>query len=151
METPSNTQDQVKTANEAVQKAYQALIKEVKKTLSKLPTEELRTFVERKGANNASLSFYSPLAYISVTENFGKAIIAYAKNFRAKPHIGYHFDTMIVRTIYKLTSAEVTKIFIEDRLEEYPYQSIKFEDALKHCGNLDNYKKDIVPPIMEKA
>jgi hypothetical protein len=152
METKSNTQDQtIKAANEAVEKAFQAIIKEVKQTLAQLPTPQLRTYVERKGANDTSQSFYCPLAYVSVTEYFGKTIIAYAKNFKAKPHVGMHIDTMIVRAIYKLTSVEVTKTFIEDRVEEYVYQSIKFEDALKHAGTLENYKKDIVSPTMEKV
>lgn len=146
------TKDQnIRTANQAVEKAYQAIIKEVKQTLAKLPTEELRTFIERAGTNDSSRSFYCPLVYISVTEYFGKAIIAYAKNFKAKPHIGVHLDTIIIRSIYKITSVDVTKTFIEDRLEEYIYQPSKYEDAIRHSTTLTNYKKEIVAPVMESV
>ncbi len=149
METPNKQDQSIKNANQAVEKAYQAIIKEVKQALSHFPTEELRTYVERKGTNNDSQSFYCPMAYISVAENFGKRVISFAKNFRAKPHIGVQLDTVIPRIIYKHTNADATKINIEDRLEEYTYQYSKFEDALKHTTTLDNYKKDIVHPMQE--
>lgn len=144
METTSKQDQSVKNANQAVEKAYQAIIKEVKHALSLFPTEELRTYVEREGTNNDSRSFYCPMAYISVAEYFGKRIISFAKNFRVKPHIGVQLDTLIPRIIYKHTSVESTKTNIEDRLEEYGYQSSKYEDALKHSTTLDNYKKDII-------
>lgn len=152
METKSNTQDQtIKTANQATEKAYHAIIKEVKKTLAQLPTEELRTVIEREGKTENSRSFYCPIVYISMAEYFGKTMIAFAKNFKAKPHIGVAMDTALIRIIYKHTSLEVAKVQIEDRLEEYTYQPVKYEDALKHSLTLDNYKRDIVAPIMERV
>ncbi|WP_345954762.1 hypothetical protein [Mucilaginibacter sp. PAMB04168] len=146
METPSKQDQAIKTANEAVEKAYQAIIKQVKQILADCPTEELRTYVERTGKTNESHSFYSPMVYISVGEYFGKRMISYAKNFKVKPHIGNHLDTLIVRSIYRLTSVEATKTNIEDRLEEYTYHYSKYDDALKYTETLDNYKKDIVHP-----
>ncbi|UEG52591.1 hypothetical protein LLH06_16675 [Mucilaginibacter daejeonensis] len=141
----SNKQDQsVKIANEAVEKAYHAVIKQVKDLLANFPTEPLRTYVERTGTNNNSHSFYSPLVYISVAEYYGKRMISFAKNPRVKPHIGPYLDSLIPRIIYKLTSVEVTKHSIEDRLEEYTYHYSKYDDALKHSETLDNYKKDTV-------
>lgn len=144
METPNKQDQSIKNANEAVEKAYQAIIKEVKQVLSIFPTEELRTYVERKGTNNDSFSFYCPMAYISVAENFGKRTISFAKNFKAKPHIGPVLDSVIPRIIYKHTGVNATKINIEDRLEEYTYQYSKFDDALKYTATLENYKKHIV-------
>jgi hypothetical protein len=146
METPSKQDQSVKNANQAVVKAYQAIIKEVKQILAACPTEELRTYVERTGKTSESYSLYSPMVYISVAEYYGKAMISYAKNFKVKPHIGNHLDTLIVRSIYKLTSVEATKTNIEDRLEEYTYHYSKYDDALKYTETLDNYKKDIVHP-----
>jgi len=151
METKSNTPDQIKIANEAVSKAYHAIIKEVKKTLSQLPTDELRSYIEREGTNESSRSFYCPIVYISMAEYFGKTMIAFAKNFKAKPHIGVYMDTAIIRAIYKCTSVEVTKVNIEDRLEEYSYQPSKYEDAMRHSTTLENYKKGMVEPVLEKA
>ena len=89
------------------------------------------------------------MAYISVAENFGKRVISFAKNPKAKPHIGPVLDTVIPRIIYKLTAVELSKINIEDRLEEYTYQYSKFDDALKYAASLENYKKYIVHPMQE--
>jgi hypothetical protein len=149
MET-TNKQDQgVKNANQAVEKAYQAIIKQVKQILADCPTEELRTYVERTGKTSESYSFYSPMVYISVGEYFGKRMISFAKNFKVKPHIGNYMDTLIVRSIYRLTSVDATKTNIEDRLEEYTYHYSKYDDALKYTETLENYKKDIVHPKQE--
>ena len=84
------------------------------------------------------------MVYISVADYFGKRMISFAKNFKVKPHIGNHLDTLITRCIYKHTSVEATKISVEDRLEEYTYHSSKFEDALRHSTTLENYKQDII-------
>ena len=149
MDTLTKQDQSIKNANQAVEKAYQSIIKEVKQALAVFPTEELRTYVERKGTNNDSQSFYCPMAYISVAENFGKRMISFAKNFRAKPHIGVTLDSIIPRIIYKHTGIDVTKINIEDRLEEYTYQYVKYDDALKHATTLENYKKGIVQPKQE--
>lgn len=149
METPSKQDQSIKNANQAVEKAYQAIIKQVKQILADCPTEELRTYVERTGKTSESYSFYSPMVYISVGEYFGKRMISFAKNFKVKPHIGNYMDTLIVRSIYKLTSVEATKTNIEDRLEEYTYNGTKFQDALKYTETLENYKKDIIHPKQE--
>ena len=147
MET--NKQDKnIKETNEAVEKAYLTIIKEVKQALALFPTEELRTYVEREG-NGGSHSFYCHMIYISKAEYFGKHIIAFAKNFRVKPHIGAYMDTLIPRIIYKQTSVAITKTDIETRIEEYPYKFSKMEDALKFSGSLANYKKEIVSPLQE--
>ncbi len=145
METSKQDQS-VKKANEAVEKAYHAIIKEVKQILAACPTEELRTYVERTGKTSDSHSFYSPLGYISMAEYYGKRMISFAKNFKVKPHIGNYLDTLITRSIYELTSVEATKVDIEDRIEEYTYHYSKYDDALKYTETLDNYKKDIVHP-----
>lgn len=150
MSTQNKHDQSVSNANEAVEKAYHAIIKEVKQHLTLFPTEELRTFVERTGHLNA-YSFYSPMVYISVADYYGKRMISYAKNFKVKPHIGNHLDTLISRTIYKLTSAEITKTNIEDRLEEYTYHSSKFQDSLKYSETIDNYKRDIIHPANQAA
>ncbi|MGY3215300.1 hypothetical protein [Mucilaginibacter sp. HD30] len=149
METQNKQDQQIKNGNQAVEKAYQAIIKEVKTVLASFPTEELRTYVERKGTNNDSQSFYCPMAYISVAENFGKRVISFAKNAKAKPHIGPILDTVIPRIIYKQTAVESSKINIEDRVEEYTYQYSKFDDALKYAASLENYKKHTVHPMQE--
>jgi hypothetical protein len=125
----------------------------LKKLRNCLPysTEQLRTYIEREGTNNDSHSFYSPMVYIGVAEYFGKRMISFAKNFKVKPHIGNALDTAIVRCIYKHTSVEVTKLNVEDRLEEYTYYSEKYEDATKHSATLDNYKLHIANPTKQEA
>jgi hypothetical protein len=147
METTNKTVKQdsqsAKSVNEAVEKAYLAIIRDIKQALALFPTEELRTYVERDSLTNDSHSFYCPMVYISVAEYFGKRLISYAKNMRVKPHIGNHLDTLLIRIIYKHTSLDATKVNIEDRLEEYGYNASKFEDSLKHSLTLDNYKKNI--------
>jgi hypothetical protein len=149
---PTNKQDQdVKNANTAVQKAYEAIIKEVKQMLVLFPTEELRTYVERVGTVNDSHSFYSPMIYIGVGEYFGKRMLSFAKNFKVKPHIGNTLDTAIVRCIYKHTGVSVSKINIEDRLEEYTYYGEKYKDAVTYSETIDNYKKETANPTRQEA
>ena len=151
METIHKNDQDVKNANLAVEKAYEAIIKDVKQLLTVFPTEELRTYVEREGTDNTSRSFYSPMIYIGVGEYFGKHMLSFAKNFKVKPHIGITLDTAIIRCIYKHTSVAVTKINIEDRLEEYTYYEEKYRDALTHCGTLVNYKKETASPAKQEA
>ncbi len=149
MERSNKPNKSATSANEAVEKAYHEIIGQVKYLLESFPTEALRTYVERKGTNNDSHSFYSPLVYISVADHYGKRMISFAKNPKVKPHIGPYLDTVIPRFIYSMTEVSRTQHNIEDRLEEYAYHYSKYDDALRYAETHENYKKDIVHPKQE--
>ena len=137
--------------NEAVQKAYKAIIAEVKQLIPQFGTVYLRTFIEVDYTGigiNCLHGFYSPLIHLRLDNMDGVTTIYFARSYGFKDQIGFHLDAILSRCVYKHTSKANTDVDIEDVLNISLY---KIDDYKQAKGLIDMGYKGAVKHILEAA
>ncbi|MDN5285687.1 MAG: hypothetical protein JWR38_1961 [Mucilaginibacter sp.] len=135
--------------NEAVTKAYKAIITEVKQLITLFSTDYLRTFIEVDYSSIGFTSiygFYSPLLHLRLEQTDGVNTIYFARNYSFKAQIGYHLDAVLSRCVYKHTSKTNTGVDIEDSLDISIYN---LEDYKQTKGLMDRGFKGAVKTTVE--
>lgn len=130
--TTPTPEEALKAKNEAVKKAFFAMLAEIKELIKLYPNDYLRTYLEidysSTGYSN-NHGFYSPLLHLRFEGHTGECTIYYAKNFNFKQQVGFYLDTVITRCIYKHTSALSTEINIEDSLNVCIFRPDDYKEA----------------------
>ena len=137
--------------NEAVLRAYNAIISEVKQLIPQFGTVYLRTFIEVDYSGigtNCLYGFYSPLIHLRLDNFDGVATIYFARSYGFKEQIGFHLDAILSRCVYKNTSKVTTEVDIEDVLNISLY---KVDDYKQSKGLIDMGFKGAVKYTLEAA
>lgn len=125
-------EDGLKAKNEAVQAAYQTILKEVKEALPQYPTEYHRTFIEVDYSSlglSCKHGLFSPLIHLQLEEIEGQLLIMFSRNMAIKQQIGYQLDGLLNRIVYRNTAESVTPISIEDAVTLEAYNVDDFRQA----------------------
>lgn len=125
-------EDGLKAKNEAVQAAYQTILKEIKEALIQYPTEYHRTFIEVDYSSlglNCKHGLFSPLIHLQLEEVEGQLFIMFSRNMATKQQIGYQLDGLLNRIVYRNTAESVTTIPIEDAVTLEAYNVDDFRQA----------------------
>lgn len=150
--TPSETTEvAVNPRNEAIQRAYFALLSEVKSLIKFYPTDYLRTFFEidySSIALDCKHGFYSPMLHLRLEEHQEQLTICFAKNFTVKQQVGNYLDSLLTRSVYKHTAESNTEMNIEDALNVCVYNVDDYRQA-KHL--MDRGFKDCQKVTVELA
>ncbi len=130
--TEATAEETLKVKNEAVKKAFFAILSEIKQLIPLYSSEYLRTYLEvdysSTGYSN-NYGFYSPLIHLRFEGHTGECSIYYAKNFNFKQQVGNYLDTVLTRSIFKHTSASTTEVNIEDTLNICIFRPDEYKDA----------------------
>lgn len=130
--TEATAEETLKAKNEAVKKAFFAILSEIKQLIPLYSSEYLRTYLEvdysSTGYSN-NYGFYSPLIHLRFEGHTGECSIYYAKNFNFKQQVGNFLDTVLTRTIFKHTAASLTEVNIEDSLNVCMFRAEDYKEA----------------------
>ncbi|MDB5056429.1 MAG: hypothetical protein JWM44_4479 [Bacilli bacterium] len=130
--TPANKEDALKGKNLTVQAAYESILKEVKGALPQYPTDYHRTFIEVDYSTlgmSCRHGFFSPLIHLQLEEVDGQLLIRFSRNVVIKQQIGYYFDGLLTRIVYRNTAEAATSVFIEDAVSMEAFNMDDFRQA----------------------